>query len=155
VIYAPKLAMRSLGRRVLGLDEEIAQLEVVLGELVTATPPGLVGLYGAGVDTAAIFCVAAGDNPQRVRSEAAWAHLCAVAPLEATSGKVTRRHRLNRGGNRHANHALWRIVFTRLGSDPRTRTYVARRLDEGRSRPEIIRILKRYVARETYRHLPR
>jgi transposase len=114
-----------------------------------------VGLYGVGVDTAAILCVAAGDNPQRVRSEAAWAHLCGVAPLEATSGKVTRRHRLNRGGNRQANHALWRIVFTRLGSDPRTRTYVARRLDEGRSRPEIIRILKRYVARETYRHLPR
>lgn len=155
VIYATKLAMRSLGRRVLGIDEEIARLDVVLGELVTATAPGLVGLYGVGVDTAAILCVAAGDNPQRVRSEAAWAHLCGVAPLEATSGKVTRRHRLNRGGNRQANHALWRIVFTRLGSDPRTRSYVARRLDEGRSRPEIIRILKRYVARETYRHLPR
>jgi transposase len=90
-----------------------------------------VGLYGVGVDTAAILCVAAGDNPQRVRSEAAWAHLCGVAPLEATSGKVTRRHRLNRGGNRQANHALWRIVLTRLGSDPRTRTYVARRLDAG------------------------
>jgi transposase len=155
VSYATKLAMRSLGQRVLGIDEEIARLEVVLGELVTATAPGLLGLYGVGVDTAAILCVAAGDNPQRVRSEAAWAHLCGVAPLEATSGKVTRRHRLNRGGNRQANHALWRIVFTRLGSDARTRTYVARRLDEGRSRPEIIRILKRYVARETYRHLPR
>jgi transposase len=137
------------------IDEEIARLEVVLGELVTATAPGLVGLYGVGVDTAAILCVAAGDNPQRVRSEAAWAHLCGVAPLEATSGKITRRHRLNRGGNRQANHALWRIVFTRLGSDARTRSYVARRLDEGRSRPEIIRSLKRYVARQTYRHLPR
>jgi hypothetical protein len=90
-----------------------------------------------------------GDNPQRVRSEAAWAQLCGVAPLEATSGKVTRRHRLNRGGNRQANHALWRIVFTRLGADARTRSYVARRLDEGLSRPEIIRSLKRYVARET------
>jgi transposase len=94
-------------------------------------------------------------DPQRVRSEAAWAHLCGVAPLEATSGKITRRHRLNRGGNRQANHALWRIVFTRLGSDARTRSYVARRLDDGLSRPEIIRSLKRYVARETYRHLPR
>ena len=120
VIDATKLAMRSLGRRVLGIDEEIARLEVVLGELVTATAPGLLGLYGVGIDTAAILYVAAGDNPQRVRSEAAWAHLCGVAPLEATSGKVTRRHRLNRGGNRQANHALWRIVFTRLGSDPRT-----------------------------------
>jgi transposase len=89
-----------------------------------------------------------------VRSEAAWAHMCGVAPLEATSSKVTRRHRLNRGGNRQANHALWRIVVTRLGSDARTRSYVTR-LDEGPSRPEIIRSLKRYVARETYRQLPR
>jgi transposase len=155
VLCATRLALRSLGRRVLGMDDEIARLDAALAELVTATAPGLVGLYGVGVDTAAIFCVAAGDNPQRVRSEAAWAHLCGVAPLEATSGRVTRRHRLNRGGNRQANHALWRIVFTPLGSDARTRTYVARRLDEGLSRPEIIRSLKRYVARETYRHLPR
>lgn len=155
VLYATKLAMRSLGRRVLAIDDEIAGLDAALAELVTATAPGLLRLYGVGVDTAAILCVAAGDNPQRVRSEAAWAHLCGVAPLEATSGKVTRRHRLNRGGNRQANHALWRIVFTRLGSDARTRSYVARRLDDGLSRPEIIRSLKRYVARETYRHLPR
>jgi transposase len=162
VIYATKLAMRSLGRRVLGIDEEIAGLGAALAGLgaalaepVTATAPGLVGLYGVGVDTAAVLCVAVGDNPERVRSEAAGAHLCGVAPLEATSGKITRRHRLNRGGNRQANHALWRIVFTRLGSDPSTSTYVARRLDEGLSRPEIIRILKRYVARQTYRHLPR
>jgi transposase len=119
VIYATKLAMRSLGRRVLGIDEEIARLEVVLGELVTATAPGLVGLYGVGVDTAAILCVAAGDNPQRVRSEAAWAHLCGVAPLEATSGKVTRRHRLNRGGNRQANHALWRLQTPLPPGSPR------------------------------------
>jgi transposase len=155
VLFATKLAMRSLGRRVLTIDDEIARLDAALAELVTTTAPGLLGLHGVGVDTAAILCVAAGDNPQRVRSEAAWAHLCGVAPLEATSGKVTRRHRLNRGGNRQANHALWRIVFTRLGSDARTRTYLARHLDEGRSRPEIIRNLKRYVARETYRHLPR
>jgi transposase len=119
VLYATKLAMRSLGRRVLAVDDEIARLDVALAELVTATAPGLLGPHGVGVDTAAILCVAAGDNPQRVRSEAAWAHLCGVAPLEATSGKITRRHRLNRGGNRQANHALWRIVFTRLGSDAR------------------------------------
>jgi transposase len=104
---------RNEARRVLEGDR--AGLDAALGELVTATAPGLLGLYGVGVDTAAILCVAAGGNPQRVRSEAAWAHLCGVAPLEATSGKVTRRHRLNRGGNRQANHALWRIVFTRLG----------------------------------------
>ena len=146
--------MRSLGRRVLTIDDEITPLDATLAELVTATAPGLLGLHGVGVDTAAILCVAAGDNPQRVRSEAAWAHLCGIAPLEATSGKLTRRHRLN-GGNRQANHALGRIVFTRLGSDARTRTYLARRLDQGPSRPEIIRSLKPYVARETYRHLPR
>jgi transposase len=98
--------------------------------------------------------VAAGDNPGRIRSEAAWAHLCGVAPVPASSGKVT-RHRLNRGGNRQANHALWRIVITRMGSEPRTRVYVQRRLAEGLTKPEIIRVLKRYVAREVYRHLPR
>ena len=97
--------------------------------------------------------VAAGDNADRIRSEAAFAHLCGVAPVHASSGKTV-RHRLNRGGNRQANHALWRIVFTRMSSDPRTRLYVERRLNEGRTKPEIMRVLKRYVAREVYRHLP-
>ncbi len=154
VLYATKLAMRTLGRRVLTLGQDTEALDAVLAELVTATAPSLLELYGVGVDTAAILLVAAGDNAERVRSEAAWAHLCGVAPLQASSGKTT-RHRLNRGGNRQANHALWRIVFTRMGSEPRTRAYVARRIDEGRSKPEIMRILKRYVAREVYRHLPR
>jgi transposase len=107
-----------------------------------------------GVDSAAALLVAAGDNPDRLRSEAAWAHLCGVAPIPASSGKVT-RYRLNRGGNRQANSALWVIVITRMASDPRTRAYVARRLEEGRSKADVIRILKRYVAREVYRHLPR
>ena len=93
-------------------------------------------------------------TPERIRSEAAWAHLCGVAPLPASSGKLT-RHRLNRGGNRQDNHALWRIVFTRLASDPPTHAYVERRLNQGRSKPEITRVLTRYVAREVYRHLPR
>jgi transposase len=93
-------------------------------------------------------------QPDRLRSEAAWAHLCGVAPIEASSGKVT-RYRLNRGGDRQANSALWNIVITRMRSDPRTRAYVARRLVEGRSKTEIIRVLKRYVAHEVYRHLPR
>jgi transposase len=113
----------------------------------------LLEVHGVGVDTAATLLVAAGDNPQRLRSEAAWAHLCGVAPLQASSGKVT-RWRLNRGGDRHANGALWVIVVTRMSSDARTRAYVARRLQEGRSKPEIIRILKRYVAREVFHHLP-
>jgi transposase len=154
VLYATKLAMRTLGRRVLTLGEDTEALDAVLAELVAATAPSLLELYGVGVHTAAILLVAAGDNAERVRSEPAWAHLCGVAPLQASSGKTT-RHRLNRGGNRQANHALWRIVFTRMASEPRTHTYVQRRLDEGLSKPEIIRILKRYVARETYRHLPR
>ena len=109
--------------------------------------------HGVGVHTAALLLVAAGDNAERITSEAAFAHLCGVAPIHASSGKMT-RHRLNRGGNRQANHALWRIVFTRMSSDPRTRAYVERRLAEGRSKPEIMRVLKRYVAREVYRHLP-
>ena len=100
-----------------------------------------------------MLLIAAGDNPGRLRSEAAWAHLCAAAPIPASSGKTQNRHRLNRGGDRQANHALWRIVITRMGSHPPTRAYVARRSKEGLSKPEIIRCLKRYAARETYRHL--
>lgn len=154
VEHATKLAMRTLGRRVVALNEDSDDLDAVLAELVAATAPGLLELYGVGIDTAAILLVAAGDNAERIHSEAAWAHLCGVAPLQASSGKTT-RHRLNRGGNRQANHALWRIVFTRIGSDPRTRAYLERRLAEGLSKREIMRVLKRYVARETYRHLPR
>jgi transposase len=98
--------------------------------------------------------VAAGDNPERLRSEAAWAHLCGVAPIEASSGKVT-RHRLDRGGNREANAALFRIVLVRISCDPSTKAYLERRIKEGKSKLEVIRILKRYVAREVYRQLPR
>jgi transposase len=154
VTYATKLALQTLGRRVVDLEADTERLDTLLGELVTATAPSLVQLYGVGIDTAAILLVAAGDNADRIHSEAAWAHLCGVAPLPASSGK-TSRHRLNRGGNRQANHALWRIVFTRMSSDARTRAYVTRRLDEGLTKPEIMRVLKRYVAREVYRHLPR
>jgi transposase len=154
VLFATKTAMRTLGRRVLVLDQEKADLDVLLDELVAKTAPELLGLYGVGVDTAALLLVAAGDNPERLRNEAAWAHLCGVSPIEASSGKVT-RHRLNRGGDRQANHALWRIAITRMSSDDRTRGYVERRLADGRSKAEIIRLLKRYIAREVYRHLPR
>jgi transposase len=152
VTFATKTAMRSLGRRVLALDEEIKTIENILAPLVTATAPGLLALHGVGVDTAATLLAAAGDNPDRLRSEAAWAHLCGVAPIEASSGKVT-RHRLNRGGDRNANQALWRITLTRMRSDPRTRAYVERRTAEGKSKREIMRILKRYIAREVYHHL--
>ncbi len=154
MVYATTTAIRALGRRVVSLDEESKQIDKLLAELVRATAPELVALYGVGPDTAASLLVAAGDNPERLRDEAAWAHLCGVAPIEASTGKV-KRYRLNRGGDRQANAALWRIVITRMSSDPRTQAYVARRSQEGRTKGEIIRVLKRYVAREVYRYLPR
>ena len=136
------------------LDEESKRLDDLLESLVSATAPELVASYGVGTDTAGALLVSAGDNPERLRSEAAFAHLCGVAPIDASSG-LTSRKRLNRGGDRSANHALWRIVMVRMVFDPRTRAYVARRTHEGRSKREIIRSLKRYVARELYRCLPR
>jgi transposase len=150
--YATRIALRELGRRAEFLDGQIERLDELIVPLVTARAPGLLSVYGVGPDTAALLLIAAGDHPERLRSEAAWAHLCGVAPIPASSGKVTRR-RLNPGGNREANHALWRIVITRMGSHPATRAYVERRTAEGLSKKEIIRCLKRYVAREVYRHL--
>ena len=150
--YATRVALRELGRRVQFPGAQLERLDELIVPLVTARAPGLLSLYGVGPDTAALLLIAAGDHPGRLRSEAAWAHLCAVAPIPASSGKVS-RHRLNRGGNREASHALWRIVITRMSSHPATRAYVARRTKEGLSKKEIIRCLKRYVAREVYRHL--
>jgi transposase len=150
--YAVRVALRELGRRAEFLDGQLERLDDLIVPLVTARAPGLLALYGIGPRTAALLLIAAGDHPGRLRSEAAWAHLCGTAPIPASSGKVT-RHRLNPGGDRSANHALWRIVFTRMGSHAPTRGYVERRLKEGKSKAEIIRCLKRYVAREVYPHL--
>jgi transposase len=152
VTYATKLALVTLGRRVLALEADTRRLDQLLEPLVRHRAPTLLDVHGVGIHTAAVLLVAAGDNPHRLTSEAAFAHLCGVAPVPASSGKTT-RHRLNPGGNRQANHALWRIVFTRMSHDERTRKYVARRLAEGRTTKEIMRILKRYVARELYPHL--
>jgi len=105
--------------------------------------------FGVGPNTAATLLSVAGDNPERLRSEAALAALCGVNPLEASSGKTV-RHRLNRGGNRAANNALWTIAMVRMRSDPRTKAYVARRTKEGKSSKEIQRCLKRYIVRELY-----
>jgi transposase len=154
VTLATKTALSVLGHRVLELDAERRRLDALLAELIEASAPRLLGLYGVGIDTAATLLVTAGDNPDRIASEAAWAHLCGVAPIPASSGKVTRL-RLNRGGDRQANAALYEIVITRMGHDPATKAYVERRLKDGRSKKEIIRVLKRYVAREVYKHLPR
>jgi transposase len=150
--YATRVALRELGRRAEFLDGQLERLDELIAPLVAARAPGLLALHGVGPDTAALLLVAAGDHPERLRSEAAWAHLCAAAPIQASSGKVT-RHRLNPGGDRQANHALWRIVLTRMSAHPPTLIYVERRTREGLSKKEIIRCLKRYVAREVYRHL--
>jgi transposase len=153
--HAIKTAAVTLARRVQAINAEISVLDSHIETLVKATAPGLLGVYGVGTDTAAILLAAAGDNAARIRSEAAWAHLCGVAPIPAGSGKTNGRHRLNPGGNRQANHALWRVVLTRLGQgEPRTVAYMHRRLAEGRTKPEIIRALKRYVAREIFQQLP-
>jgi len=150
--YATRIALRELGRRAEFLDAQLERLDEFIAPLVAARAPGLLALHGVGPDTAALLLVAAGDHPERLRSEAAWAHLCAVVPIPASSGKVT-RHRLNPGGDRQANHALWRIVLTWMSAHPPTLIYVERRTKEGLSKKEIIRCLKRYVAREVYRHL--
>jgi transposase len=150
--YATHIALRELGRRAEFLDAQLERLDELIVPLVTVRAPGLLALYGVGPDTAALLLIAAGDHSERLRSEAAWAHLCAVAPIPASPGKVTRR-RLNPGGDREASHALWRIVITRMSSHPATRAYVERRTKESLSKKEIIRCLKRYVAREVYRHL--
>jgi transposase len=154
VRYGTLLAIRSLGLRAEALRAETKQLDRQLRPLINATAPGLLEVFGVGYETAARLLVAAGDNPERLRSEAAWAHMCGVAPIPASSGKTT-RHRLNRGGNREANSALYHVVVTRLSHHQATKDYVARRLKEGKTTGEIFRMLKRYVAREVYRHLPR
>jgi len=128
---------------------EIDELDALIAPLVTGINPALCALFGVGPDTAGQLLVTAGDNPDRLRSDAAFAMLCGAAPLPASSGRTV-RHRLNRGGDRQANAALYRIVLCRLRWDPRTRAYAARRTAEGMTRKEIIRCLKRYVAREVY-----
>ena len=151
-IAANKLALRSLATRYQALTDELAILDAELRRLTEAAAPALSSLKGVGPDVAGALLVAAGDNPERLRSEASFASLCGAAPIPASSGKTT-RHRLNRGGDRIANNALWRIVMVRLASDKPTQNYMARRTQEGRSKREIIRCLKRYVAREVDRAL--
>jgi len=153
VAAAVKLALQCLARRHQLLSAELATLDRDLDRLVAAAAPALCALKGVGTDVAGAVLVAAGDNPERLRSEGAFANLCGVAPLPASSGKTSGRHRLNRGGDRHANCALWRVVIVRLASDTPTKHYMARRTQEGMSKAEIIRCLKRYVAREIYREL--
>jgi transposase len=144
-----KFALRRLARRWRVLDTEITEADREIEQLVVAVAPALIAVEGVGALTASALLVSAGDNPDRLRSEAAFAHLCGVAPIPASSGKTV-RHRLNRGGDRSANNALWVIALGRMARDPRTQDYVRRRTAEGRSKKEIMRCLKRYIARELY-----
>jgi transposase len=146
------VALRSVARRYQLLSEEIAELDEQLDRLVADAAPELTALVGIGTDHAATLLSVAGDNPQRLKSEASFASLCGVSPIEASSGKVV-RHRLNRGGDRDANRCLHLICVVRMRHDERTREYVARRTVEGKSKREIMRCLKRYIAREIYRLL--
>lgn len=142
-------ALRSLARRHQHLTDEITDLESILAGLVTEQNPGLAAAKGIGPVTAAQLLVTAGDNPQRLRSEASFAALCGVSPIPASSGKTT-RHRLNTGGDRQANAALHRIALVRMSCEQRTRDYVARKRAQGHTTKEIIRCLKRAIAREIF-----
>lgn len=151
---AVRVALRRLARRHQQLTAEIRDADRELRPLITAAAPAMIDRLGVNVEVAGQLLTTIGDNPDRMRSEAAFAHLCGIAPLPASSGR-TRRHRLNRGGDRAANNAVYTVVLTRLRLDERTRAYVTRRTAEGLSKREIIRCLQRYVARELYQLLVR
>jgi transposase len=146
--------LRLLAHRHRALTAEITAIDSVVAPLIRSHAPSMLALYGVGPEVAGALLVVAGDNPERLRSEASFAALCGVTPLPASSGK-TQRHRLNRGGDRRGNTALWRIAMTRMNCDARTRDYVRRRTSEGLSKREILRCLKRYIAREIFQVLPR
>ncbi|WP_262032413.1 IS110 family transposase [Microvirga sp. Mcv34] len=149
-----KATLRALARRWLMLDAEIKSHDADLDALTTACAPILKEAHGMSTGTAAEMLILVGDNPERIRSEAAFAKLCGACPIPASSGK-TSRHRLNRGGHRQANAALYRVVIIRMRSHPPTLDYVRRRTAEGKGKMEIIRCLKRFVAREIFGYLCR
>ena len=150
--HATRYALRALARRYQTLATEITTVEDQLHPLVRQACPALLDIHGVGYETAAQLLITIGDNPDRIHTEAAFAALCGVAPIPASSGK-THRHRLSRGGDRQANRALYLIVCSRLASDPATRAYRDRRRTQGLSNPEIIRCLKRYLTRQIYKTL--
>ena len=149
---AARFTLKSLASRWAVLDAEVDRLDEQLSQLVATAAPTLLDVTGVGVEVAGALLVAAGDNPARLADEASFAALCGVSPVDASSGR-RQRHRLNRGGNRDANRALWFVVMARMARDARTRRYVERRTGEGLSKKEIMRCLKRYVAREIYKIL--
>ena len=148
IAYA-KQALRILARRYQTLTTEITELDTQINRLCVRANPALLATPGIGADTAATLLITAGDNPHRLDSEASFAALCGASPVQASSGR-TIRHRLNRGGNRQANNALWRIAITRMSYDQTTIAYVQKRQTEGKTRRETIRCLKRHIARQIY-----
>ncbi len=150
-----RLALRELAQRIGHLEAQLKTVVARLHRITKTTAPELVAIHGVGPDVASTLLITAGDNPHRLRSEASFAALCGASPLPATSGKKQNRHRLNRGGDRHANAALWRIAIVRLSHDQRTKDYLARRTTDGKNTGEILRCLKRYIAREVFTALPR
>jgi len=150
-----RAAMAAVARRHRALTAEIARLDAALEELVEhAAPERFLARQGVATQVASTLLATAGDNPARLRTDASFTAVCGASPVDASSGKQI-RHRLNRGGDRQANSALWRIVLVRMSHDSRTKAYVARRSAEGKMGKEIIRCLKRYVAREVYKALTR
>lgn len=149
-----RAALASVARRWHDADAEVSALDKAMGPLVRLVAPQLLDRCGVGPQSAIALITAAGDNPARLGTEAAFAALCGASPVDCSSGKHA-RHRLNKGGDRQANSALWRIVTTRMRYDPRTIAYVDKRTKEGKTRKEIIRCLKRYVAREIWKALVR
>ena len=149
-----KVSLRAIARRWLALDAEVKDHDANLGQLTQKLAPKMMQAHGMGTGTAAEMLILVGDNPERIHSEAALAKLCGACPIPASSGK-TNRHRLNRGGNRQANAALYRVVIVRMRAHQPTLDYVRRRTAEGKAKPEIIRCLKRFVAREIFGYLCR
>ncbi|MEU2551409.1 transposase [Streptomyces sp. NPDC013313] len=146
---ATHLTLRMLAERIEQLTAQIDELNQRLIRLVERHAPQLLEPVGIGPDSAVTLLITMGDNPDRLNTEASFAALCGVSPIEYSSGRRSTR-RLNHGGDRQANAALHRIVFTRLRHDPRTQAYYERRTQEGKTRPEIIRCLERYAAREVF-----
>lgn len=148
-----RLAMRELAQRIQLLDEQLTRTKIRLRRITSAVAPELVGRKGVGPDTASTILVSVGDNPHRLGSERAFASLAGANPIPASSGKTT-RHRLNRGGDRQLNSALWRIAIVRLATDAGTRAYLEKRVSEGKTKIGAIRCIKRYIAHEVFAALP-
>jgi transposase len=150
-----RLSLRELARRIELLEGQLKTVVARLHRITKTTAPKLVAIQGVGPDVASTLLVTAGDNPHRLQREQSFAALCGVNPVPVNSGKKQNRHRINRGGDRQANGALWRIAIVRLSHDQRTRDYLERRTEEGHDTGDVLRCLKRYIAREVFAALPR